>query len=400
MSSSVSSLIESLVAAGKAYENNEPGAREALIDNSRALATSLEIPSEFLQRSFWAEPALSASIRIAVNVKLFQHLKESGESGLSAEVLSAKTGIDIVLLQRLARHLVAMHLLTFRDGAFHATILSNGLAEENYQDSIAFCYDTARPSFNGFPEFFQKTEYKSPSLGTLDGPFQNAHKTQLPFFDWLIATPPNLQHFDSFMSAYRAGKANWYDPGFYPVAERLITGFDTSESDVLLVDVGGGRGHDMALFCAQYDSSAHKGRVVLQDREPVIAAVKEASQNLPFEAQAHDFFTPQPIKGARAYSLHSILHDWSDEDGVKILQNLAPALRKGYSRVLFNEIVVSEEKPTLAATSMDLMMLAHFAVRERTEAEWKGILENAGLRITNIYTYPGVAESLIEAELA
>lgn len=51
----VSSLIEALVAAGKAYEKNELGAREALIDNSRALATSLEIPSEFLQRSFWAE---------------------------------------------------------------------------------------------------------------------------------------------------------------------------------------------------------------------------------------------------------------------------------------------------------------------------------------------------------
>jgi hypothetical protein len=52
---SVSSIIESLVAAGKAYENNEPGARETLIDSSRALVTSLEIPSEFLQRSFWAE---------------------------------------------------------------------------------------------------------------------------------------------------------------------------------------------------------------------------------------------------------------------------------------------------------------------------------------------------------
>jgi hypothetical protein len=342
---------------------------------------------------------MSAIIRIAVNVKLFQHLKEAGDAGLSAEALSSKTGIDIILLQRLARHLVAMYLLTFHSGAFHATEMSNGLAEENYQHSIAFCYDTARPSFNGFPEFFQRTEYKSPGLGSLDGPFQNAHKTQLPFFEWLVATPPNLQHFDSFMSAYRAGKPNWYDRGFYPVAERMITGFDSAESDVLLVDVGGGRGHDMALFCAQHKASS-PGRVVLQDREPVIAGVVAASQDLPFEAQAHDFFTPQPIKGARAYSLHSILHDWSDEDGVKILQNLVPSLKKGYSRVLFNEIVVSEEKPTLAATSMDLMMLAHFAVRERTEAEWRGILEKAGLRIVNIYTYPGVAESLIEAELA
>jgi hypothetical protein len=46
-----------------------------------------------------------------------------------------------------------------------------------------------------------------------------------------------------------------------------------------------------------------------------------------------------------------------------------PTLVKGYSQVLFNEIVISEDKPTLAATSMDMIMLAHFSVRERTEAE-------------------------------
>lgn len=202
------------------------------------------------------------------------------------------------------------------------------------------------------------------------------------------------------MTAYRAGKADWYEPGFYPVSERLITGFEDAASDVLLVDVGGGRGHDVAAFAARFGS--HPGRIILQDREPVIAGVlanlgKEPSR---FEVQAHNFFTPQPVQSARSYFLHSILHDWGDEDGVKILQNLAPALKPRYSRVLLNEIVVREEKPTLAATSMDMMMLAHFAVRERTETEWRAIIEKAGLRVVQIYTYPGVAESVIEAELA
>jgi hypothetical protein len=199
------------------------------------------------------------------------------------------------------------------------------------------------------------------------------------------------------MQTYRAGKANWYDPGFYPVAERMITGFDASLSDFLLVDVGGGSGHDMAAFVVQH--SSHPGKVVLQDMEPAIAGRTTSNESQGFEAQAHDFFTPQPVKAAQAYSLHSILHDWSDEEGVKILENLVPALQKGYSRVLSNEIVVSEEKPTIAATSMDMMMLAHFAVRERTEADWRSILSKAGLKVVNIYTYPGVTESLIEAEL-
>lgn len=56
--SSVSSILESLATAGKSFENNEAGSREALIDHSRALVAELEIPSEFIQRSFWAEVRL------------------------------------------------------------------------------------------------------------------------------------------------------------------------------------------------------------------------------------------------------------------------------------------------------------------------------------------------------
>lgn len=322
-------------------------------------------------------------------------MKDSGEAGASADVLAEKTGVDVVLLARVLRHLAATKLVTFADGKFRGTELSNGLSEKKYQDSIAFCYSVARVSFNGFPEYFKKTGYICPSTQT-DGPFQSAHKTDLPFFPWLVATPPYLSYFDSFMSAYRAGKANWYDSNYYPVADRLITGFDPSNSDVLLVDIGGGKGHDLELFAAAHPT--HPGKLVLQDREPVIASV-EITKDTPFQAETHDFFTPQPIKAARAYSLHSILHDWGDEEGLRILENLKPALKPGYSRVLFNEIVVSEESPSLAATSMDMMMLAHFAVRERTEGEWRAILKQAGFKVLNIYTYPGVAESLIEAEL-
>lgn len=332
-------------------------------------------------------------------MKIFQHLRDAGDLGLTAADLALKTGAEVLLLERLMRHLVAMHVLSFSGGKLHATPLSNGLAEERYQDSICFCYDASRPSFGGFPEYFRSTGYKQPTSHT-DGPFQAAHESNLPFFEWLVATPPQLSQFNAFMSAYRAGKANWYDAGFYPVSDRLVQGFDASISNVLLVDIGGGQGHDLLGFAAE--NTSHPGQLILQDREQVIATVleNEPKEKYPFEVQAHDFFTPQPVKGARAYSMHSILHDWSDEDGVRILENLKPALKQGYSRVLLNEIVLSEEHPTLAATSMDMMMLAHLTARERTESDWKAILTRAGFRICNIYTYPGVSESLIEAEIA
>ncbi|KAJ5094095.1 hypothetical protein N7456_009956 [Penicillium angulare] len=391
-----SEILDGIAAARIAFEKNEAGSREALIDYSRALISSLEIPSEFVQRTFWAEPAQSAIIRIAVDVKLFQHLEEAGNKGLSPSALSEKTGINVSLLERLIRHLVAMNLITFHNGVFLGTKLSNDLAAEKYQHSISFCYDASRPAFNGFPEHFKNNGYQPPTLSGLDGPFQSAHKTDRAFFDWLVATPPHLDYFSSFMASYRAGKPDWFD--FYPVQERLIEGFDASANEALLVDVGGGRGHDVTTFAARYES--RPGKIVLQDREQVIATVKVEGTELPFEVQAHDFFTPQPIKAARAYSLHSILHDWGDEESVKIIENLVPALKKGYSRVLFNEIVVSEEKPTLAATNMDMMMLAHLNVRERSEAEWTSLLAKGGLKVIKVHTYPGVAESVIEAELA
>ena len=43
--------------------------------------------------------------------------------------------------------------------------------------------------------------------------------------------------------------------------------------------------------------------------------------------QDHDFFTPQPVVGADVYFFRWILHNWSDKYAIKILQNLAPALR-------------------------------------------------------------------------
>lgn len=52
---SILSIVERIAAAGKAYSSDEVGSRENLIDLGRSLVAALEIPSEFLQRSFWAE---------------------------------------------------------------------------------------------------------------------------------------------------------------------------------------------------------------------------------------------------------------------------------------------------------------------------------------------------------
>jgi hypothetical protein len=115
------------------------------------------------------------------------------------------------------------------------------------------------------------------------------------------------------------------------------------------------------------------------------------------EAQSHNFYTPQPVQGARVYFLHSIPHDWNAEDGVKILKNLIPALKPGYSKILLNGIVLSEEKPSVPATSMDMMMLGHFGEScECTDKDFQAIAAQAGLEVARNFANAASPESIID----
>ncbi|KAH8654647.1 putative O-methyltransferase [Tricladium varicosporioides] len=392
LSLEVSIILNNISDVARSLEANKPSARESLISLSQELITTLELPSETIQRMGWAEPARNAHCRIGVDKGIFEHLKESGKQGASAKALAENTKVDLPLIARMLKHLSSMHVIKEKAaGVYTPTPLSDALVEPKFKDGIIYNFDVAGPSFASLPEYLKVTNYKNPTELT-NGPFQYAHKTPLPFFAWLDQTPPYLSIFNNYMSAYRAGKPTWCDPGFYPI-EHLTTGFDYTSNPALLVDVGGGIGHDLQELRKNHGSLP--GDLILQDREEVISTLTPGTN---FKAIAHDFFTPQPILHARAYYLHSVLHDWGDEDCIKILQNLISALKKGYSKVLINEIVVSEENATLAASSMDQLMLVLGAMKERTEEQWGEILAKAGYKVLNIWKYPGVAESLIEAE--
>ena len=67
-------------------------------------------------------------------------------------------------------------------------------------------------------------------------------------FEYLNKHSPLGEQFDHHMSGYRQGRPSWMDHGFYPVQKNLVEGLDTSDDAVLLVDVGGGHGHDIQEF--------------------------------------------------------------------------------------------------------------------------------------------------------
>ena len=106
------------------------------------------------------------------------------------------------------------------------------------------------------------------------------------------------------MSGYRQGKPSWMDKGFYPVSERLAGSPKLDKEAMLLVDVGGGLGHDLAEFkkkCSDVDPKVC-GRLILEDKAEVIAQIQPETA-LGLELSAHDFFTEQPAKGKPFYDL-------------------------------------------------------------------------------------------------
>lgn len=105
------------------------------------------------------------------------------------------------------------------------------------------------------------------------------------------------------MSGYRQGKSSWMDEDFYPVRERLAGNSTLDKEAILLVDVGGGLGHDLAEFKRKHPDIDPKvcGRLILQDKPDVIAQIPpETAHSL--ELSAHDFFMEQPARGESALS--------------------------------------------------------------------------------------------------
>ena len=98
------------------------------------------------------------------------------------------------------------------------------------------------------------------------------------------------------MSIYHQGRASWMDPGFYPV-DRLLTPTSSptpnNNNNILLVDVGGGKGHDLNEFRSKWPTA--RGRLVLQDQPAVLAEATGLHESI--ERMPHDFFTEQPCKG-------------------------------------------------------------------------------------------------------
>ena len=95
----------------------------------------------------------------------------------------------------------------------------------------------------------------------------------------------------------------------------------------------------------------------------------------------------------------SILHDWPNEKARQVLRNLVLAMTPGYSRLLLSENVIPLTGCHPHLSALDLTMMTLFGSQERTEEDWKDLLELEGLRLAAVHTIPSCLKSVLELQL-
>ena len=123
------------------------------------------------------------------------------------------------------------------------------------------------------------------------------------FWQSMKEDPEAGDDFHQLMASRRQGRLapSWFN--IYPAESRLAVmngNIKTEPENVLLIDIGGGRGHDVADFRAAYRHLP--GKCILQDLPETIAEARKAPPG-DVELMEHDFFTPQPVKGKPLCSL-------------------------------------------------------------------------------------------------
>lgn len=164
-----------------------------------------------------------------------------------------------------------------------------------------------------------------------------------------------------------------------------------------VVDVGGGTGSLLERVLR----ANPEAEGVLLDRPHVVdrARARLAGSGLTerIEFVGGDFFTEVPA--GDAYLLAMVIHDWDDEQAVRILSACRRSLLPG-GRVLLSELVVPLGNAPFFGKLLDLDMLVNVGGCERTEQEYRDLLDAAGLRLTGIVPAysPRSVLSVIEAE--
>jgi SAM-dependent methyltransferase len=301
---------------------------------------------------------VTQAIAVAAQLRVADHLADGPKS---ADELAQQCGARPVNLYRLLRALADFGLVAEQDGQVFSLTSLGALLRSDAPGSLASMAIASGEAFHSLA-----WSGLLHSVRTGESSFRHVHGASI--FEWLQSHPRELGVFGEAMTSL----SRWS-------GEAIVQAYDFSKFK-RVVDVGGGFGFLLATVLKKHSSL--KG--VLLDVAPVADQARRLMENEDFaqrcEIESGDFFSYVPASGD-AFILKHIVHDWPDEAAIKILENCAAALTAGGRVLVIEQILSARGVPSLSKL-LDLeMMVLTDAGRERTEPEYRALLERAGLKL-------------------
>jgi hypothetical protein len=325
-----------------------------------------------------AEPELLAKLREMLSgYRVSQIIVAAAKLGLADKLaagprtvgeLAAMTGARAPELYRVLRTLASFEI--FRecdDGRFELTPLAQGLRTDvpGSVHGTAVCYGEGW-WWDSWGRLYETVMSGETAFNRLHGE---------PLFDYLQKHPQAEaafnDHMDSFTALIARSMAETYD--FSAVRQ--------------VCDIGGGNG---VMVRALLERHPHL-RAMLFDQPSVVASGKEklaaAGVLGRCELIAGNFFDAVPAN-ADVYLLKNVIHDWEDPLALKILRNCRAAMAKS-ARLLLVEAVIPPGNAPALGKILDMTMLVIVKGIERTEQEYRNLLQSAALELTRVIELPG-----------
>lgn len=180
----------------------------------------------------------------------------------------------------------------------------------------------------------------------------------------------------------------------YPDVEAQTMNWPASQP--VFVELNGHTGAQATQFKHKYPHVP--GRLILQNVQPILDKVAEESAS-GVEKIAYSFLSSPPVHGAKFYYTQRIFHNLAPQEARSLLLLIKEAMVPE-SRLLIDEAVPPEAGADYLASAIDLTMLEAFGAVERTESQWRRLLEEVGLELVKTHVYNEcIYESVVEIRL-
>jgi O-methyltransferase domain/Dimerisation domain len=304
----------------------------------------------------WLSQAITAATQLGIADALVA-------GPLTADELGAKVGADSDAVARLMRLLISRGIFRRRSGNRFAL---NALGDTLRSD--------APVSMAGAALFFGSKEHREHWTSLVES--VRTGKASVPairgmeFFEYVAENPDFAGLFNNAMTS----TSEMLEAALVAAAD--LNRFRT------IADVGGGHGKMLSAML----TAAPSARGVLVDLPDVVAGAPAvfAERGLieRVRIEGGSFFDGVP-SGADAYVMKNVLHDWDDDKSTDILRNIRAVADSGTTLLLF-EMVIPEHDREFFGKLVDLEMLLVAGSFERSENQWRTVLERGGFRLTRI----------------